>query len=117
MDRSILNYLEIGLLVLAAAAFVVYFVLVEYRNHKRSSAPVETARAVAYYKHPDMETMTVRTSVGLRNESTHYITFHTESGDILRLYMTDKDFYAIPEGSWGMLTWQHNKFWKFEKED
>jgi len=113
MDRSILNYLEIGLLVLAAAAFLIYFIMVEYRNHKRSSAPVETARAVAYYKHPDMEPVLM----GRASTYVYYITFHTDSGDILKLYMNPQDYYSIPEGSWGMLTWQHNKFWKFEKED
>lgn len=113
MDRSILNYLEIGLLVLAAAAFLIYFITVEYRNHKRSSAPVETARAVAYYKHPDMEPVLT----GQASTYVYYITFHTDAGDILKLYMNPQDYYSIPEGSWGMLTWQHNKFWKFEKED
>jgi len=112
MNRSILNYLEIGLLVLAAAAFVVYFILVEYRNHRKNSAPVETARAVAYYKHPDMEPALA----GRHSSYIYYITFHTESGDILKLYMNPNDYFSIEEGSWGMLTWQHNKFWKFEKE-
>ena len=113
MDRSILNYLEIGLIVLAVIAFLGHFLLVEYRNHMRSSAPVETARAVAYYKHPDMEPVLT----GRASTYVCYITFHTDSGDILKLYMNPQDYYSIPEGSRGILTWQHNKFWKFQKED
>ena len=113
MDRSILNYLEIGLLILAAAAFLLYFVIVEYRNHRRNNTPVETARAVAYYKHPDMEPALA----GRHSSYIYYITFHTETGEILKLYMNSQDYFAISEGSWGILTWQHNKFWKFQKEE
>lgn len=114
---KILEHLEIVLLVLAVTAFAVYFILDARRTHIKNETPVENTRALVYFKHPESETMTVRTNVGLRNESTHHITFQTESGDILKLYLPEKDFLAIQEGTWGMLTWQGNKFWRFDKEE
>lgn len=113
MDRSILDYLEIGMIALGVIGFVIYFVLVNYHSNKRNNAPVETARAMAYYKHPEMEPVLT----GRASTYVYYITFHTESGDILKLYMNPKDYYSIPEGSWGMLTWQSDRFWRFEKEE
>lgn len=112
MDYGWIHALKVVLIVIAAASFVIYFALVEYRSYKRNKAPVETARAVAYYKHPDMEPALA----GRHSSYVCYITFHTETGDILKLYMNPQDYYSISEGSWGILTWQHNKFWKFEKE-
>ena len=107
-------YILIGLGVLS---FLAHFLIIEIRSHKRNNAPVETGLAMAYCKHPEFETTTVRTNVGMRNDTIHYITFHTESGDILKLYMHEKDYYAISDGSRGTLTWQADKFWKFEKEE
>lgn len=113
MDYSWLEHLKTILIVLAAAAFILHFILVEYRSRRQSSAPVETARAVAYYKHPEMEA----SLAGRHSTYVYYITFHTESGDILKLYMDRDHYFSIPEGSWGMLTWQRDRFWKFEKEE
>lgn len=113
MDFGWMHSLKVVCIFLAAASFVIYFVLVEYRSHKRNNAPVETARAAAYCKHPDMEPVLT----GRSSTYVYYITFHTNSGDILKLYMTPQDYYSISEGSWGILTWQHNKFWKFQKEE
>jgi len=115
--EQILEHLVYVFIGLGVISFLTYFIIVEVRSHKRNNAPVETARALAYYKHPEFVTSTVRTNVGMRNDTIHYITFHTESGDILKLYMHAKDFYAIDEGCWGTLTWQADKFWKFEKEE
>lgn len=113
MEKTVLDYLEVGILIVAAAAFSVYFILVNYRSSHRSNAPVETARAFAYYKHPDMEP-----SLNGRHSSyTYYITFHTDSGDVLKLYMNPTDYFSIAEGSWGLLTWLADRFWKFEKEE
>lgn len=113
MDKTVFDYLKIGIILLAVAAFVIYFIQVNYRSNKRNNASVETARAVAYYKHPDMETVLL----GRHSSYIYYITFHTESGDILKLYMNPQDYFSIPEGSWGTLTWQSDRFWKFEKEE
>ena len=113
MDSEILNYLKIGMIALGVIGFVIYFVQVNYRSNRRNNAPVETALALAYYKHPEMEPVLT----GRASTYVYYITFHTESGDILKLYMNSQDYFAISEGSWGILTWQHNKFWKFQKEE
>ena len=113
MDKTVRDYLEIGMVVLAVISFLIYFIQVNYRSSKRNNAPVETARAIAYYKHPDMEPALA----GRHSSYIYYITFHTESGDILKLYMNPQDYFSIPEGSWGMLTWQSDRFWKFEKEE
>lgn len=113
MGSTVLDYLETGLVILAVAAFVVYFILVNYRSNKRNNAPVETTRATAYLKHPDMEPVLN----GRHSTYIYYITFHTDCGDILKLYMNPTDYFSISEGSCGMLTWQGDRFWKFEKEE
>jgi len=112
MDRSVLDYLEIGLVILAIAGFLIYFIVVNYRSSKRNNAPVETARAIVHYKHPEMEAVLL----GRHSSYIYHVTFHTQTGEILKLYLNPKDYHSIPEGSWGMLTWQADRFWRFEKE-
>lgn len=92
---------------------IIRFFLQEYRLYKRDQAEVLTARAVAYCKHPEMEPVLS----GRASTYVYYITFHTETGDILKLYMTPANYHSIDENTWGILTWQSNRFWKFEKED
>ena len=47
----------------------------------------------------------------------YYVTFHTDSGLILDLYLSGESYFSLQEGDVGILTWQHNRFWKFEKEE
>lgn len=110
MDSKYFAYIFYGLLFLVIGINVLYFIYINYRSWKRNNAPVETSRAVAYYKEPGMQA-----SIDGRNNTYFFhITFHTESGDILKLYMGRDQYYGIPEGAWGELTWQENKFWKFK---
>ena len=113
MNTVWMKYLEIGLWIAAAVAILSHLIIVEYRSRKQSRKPLETARAVAYCKHPDMEPVLT----GRHSSYNCYITFHTDSGDILKLYMTPQDYHSISEGSRGILTWQYERFWKFEKEE
>ena len=46
----------------AAAIFftvcmIIRFILMEYRLYKRDQAEIATAQAIAYYKHPEMESV------------------------------------------------------------
>ena len=106
---SIAFYIALGFCLLY---WIAHTAVLEYRNWKNSKAPVLTAPAVAYCKHPE----TALVNQGRTNGNVHFITFHTESGDIVKLYMTAQTFYTIPEGSRGMLTWQGERIWKFEAE-
>lgn len=96
----------------AAVSMAARFLLTGYRLRKRDQCQVETAPAVAWYKHPDMEPVLA----GRASTYVYYITFHTDSGDILKLYLNPTEFYSIEEGSRGILTWQGTRFWKFEQE-
>lgn len=106
---NILLYIALGFCILY---WIAHTVVLEYRSRKNNNAPVMTAPAVAYLKHPE----TALVNQGRSNADVHFITFHTDSGDIVKLYMNAKDFYSIPEGSCGMLTWQGTRFWKFTQE-
>ena len=88
---------------------LIRYICLEIRNHRRSRAPVMTDRAVAYYKHPEENAIYLTNGYNYL----YYITFHTDSGLAVKLYMTRDDFYIIQEGSSGMLTWQDDKLWKF----
>ena len=113
MDRSVLDHLEIGLVILAAAGFLIYFIVVNYRSNKRNNAPVETARAIVHYKHPDMEPVLL----GRHSCYIYYVTFHTETGEALTLYMNRDAYFNIPEGASGELLYQGEKLWRFTLED
>ena len=113
MERTILDQLELVLIILAAGGFFVYFIVVNYRSSKRNNAPVETCRAFVYYKNPKMHPVLL----GRHSSYVYYVTFHTESGDVLELYLNPTDYHSISESSWGTLTWQADRFWKFEKEE
>ena len=113
MEEAILLYFAWGLGILAVSAWILYFVVVEYRSWKRNNAPTETDRAVAHFKDPTPEA-----SIYGRNHTyTYHVIFHTDSGKILNLYMGRDPYHSIPEGASGELTWQDQKFWKFVLED
>ena len=91
---------------------IVRFIILAYRGHKNRNAPVFTERATAHYKHPEMSIP----YMGRGYSYVRYITFHTDFGQAVKLYMNQEDFFLIPEGAVGQLTWQGEKFWKFIPE-
>ena len=113
MESTILYYLERALIILGIAGFLVYFIVVNSRSSKRNKAPVETARAVVHYKDPKIEPVLL----GRHSTYIYHVTFHTETGEILTLYLNPQNYHALTEGNWGMLTWQADRFWRFEKEE
>lgn len=113
MEKIILDHLELALIILGSAGFILYFIVVNYRSSKRNNALVETARAVVYYKNPKMEPVLL----GRHSTYIYHVTFHTETGEILTLYLNPQNYHALSEGSWGILTWQADRFWRFEKEE
>ena len=109
---SIIQIMLYASLAICILYWIAHTVVIEYRGRKNRNAPVNTSPATAYYKHPE----TALVNQGRTSGDVHFITFHTDSGEAVKLYMTSRDFYSIPEGSRGMLTWQGERFWKFEKE-
>ena len=107
---QVLLYIALGFFLLYRLA---HLVVVEYHLRKNNSSSVNTCGAVAYLKHAEQALV----NAGRTSGDVHFITFHTDSGEIVKLYMNPQQFYSIPEGSHGMLTWQGKRFWKFEKEE
>ena len=112
MNKDQLEHIIAAVLFLSAGLAILRFFYMEYRLWKIRRAPVETARATAYHKHPDMEPVLA----GRSSTYVYHITFHTDSGDILKLYMNPTEYHSIQEGDKGKLTWQGSRFWKFEQE-
>ncbi len=109
--ESILKILVYILGAIGITGLVVRWIWLERFISRNSKANVQTCGAVAYYKDPE----TGYLPQGQASSSVHYITFHTDDGDIVNLYMGPRDFYAIEEGSRGILTWQGQRFWKFQQ--
>lgn len=110
--RSVANiilYIALGFCILY---WIAHSIVLASRNHRNSTAQVMTEPAVVYLKHQE----TALVNQGRTSGDVHFITFHTDSGDIVKLYMNAQDFYSIPEGSRGILTWQGTRFWKFTQE-
>ena len=84
----------------------------EYRLHKNSNAPLFTDQATVYFKHEEKDLP----YMGRGYDYIRYVTFHTKHGEVLKLYMTGQQFFEINENDVGILTWQGEKFWKFEQE-
>ena len=55
MDTAQLEHIVTAVLLLAAALALLRFLHTEYRLGKIRRAAVETARATAYHKHPEMQ--------------------------------------------------------------
>ena len=91
---------------------IIRFVLIEYRLHRNSTAPVCTDRATVYFKHEEKDLP----YMGRGYDYVRYVTFHTDRGEAVKLYMTGQQFFELQESDVGMLTWQGTKFWKFEPE-
>ena len=91
---------------------IIRFALIEYRLHRNSTAPVCTDRATVYFKHEEKDLP----YMGRGYDHVRYVTFHTDHGEAVKLYMTGQDFFEINENDVGMLTWQGTKFWRFEPE-
>jgi len=97
----------------AVISWVGYFLLVNHRSRKTNNAPVETARATVHWKDPEPE----QQLLGRHSSWIYYIIFHTDQGDILRLYLNRDPYFSLQEGDRGVLTWQADRFWRFEKEE
>ena len=91
---------------------IIRFAIIEYRLHKNSAAPLCTDRATVYFKHEEKDLP----YMGRGYDYVRYITFHTDHGEAVKLYMTGQEFFEVNENDVGMLTWQGKKFWKFEPE-
>ena len=110
MDNAVMNQLELAMVILGVAGFAAYFIVVNYRSSRRNKAPVETARAMVHYKNPDMEPVLL----GRHSSYIYHVTFHTETGESITLYLNPDKYHALTEGSWGILTWQADRFWRFD---
>lgn len=113
MDIEVVKTICYTVFALIIGINVVYFFILNYQSDKRNALPVETCRAVAYHKDPEI----YPTIDGRRNTCFFQIVFHTETGDILKLYMGRAQYYQISEGAWGELTWQGKRFWGFRMDD
>ena len=91
---------------------VIRFAIIEYRLHKDSVAPICTDRATVYCKHPERDLP----YMGRNYDYVCYVTFHTDHGEAIKLHMTGQQFFEVNENDTGALTWQGEKFWKFEPE-
>lgn len=97
---------------IAAAYGIIRFVRLYIRSRRTGNAPVESARATVYWKNPEPK----QELLGRHSTWVYFVTFHTDTGLILDLYLTRADYSSLQEGDWGTLTWQADKFWTFEKE-
>ena len=111
--RSVVSIALYAALGLCALYWISHTVVLTYRNHKNSTALVLTEPAVVFLKHPE----TALVNQGRASADVHFITFCTDSGNFVKVYMNARDYYGIAEGSRGILTWQGERFWKFEKEE
>lgn len=116
MDMKKLESILIIALYAAAAigigTLVIRFLWLEWMQRKNSKANVEVCGAVAYYKDPEAGYL----PQGRASSSVYHITFHTDAGDVVTLYMGYEDYFTIEEGTHGQLTWQGTKFWKFVQD-
>ena len=116
MDAEKIGKVVELLLYIALCFFLFYrlahMAVVEYKLRQNNKAPVSTSGAIAYFKHPEQALV----NAGRTSGDVHFITFHTDSGEIVKLSMNPRQFYSISEGSRGILTWQGERFWKFEQE-
>ncbi len=109
--ESILRLLIRGAAVIGIGFLVIRFFLLEYFTWKNNRQPVQTSGATVFWKDPVPGYL----PQGRASSSVYYITFHTDSGETARLYMGYQDYFTIEEGARGILTWQGEKFWKFEQ--
>ena len=91
---------------------LIRFLINEYKLHKNSAAPTLIDRATVYFKHEEKDLP----YMGRGYDYVRYITFHTDHGETVKLHMTGQQFFEVKENDVGMLTWQGEKFWKFEQE-
>lgn len=114
MDTErILRLCVYGVIAFSAVAGLVRYILMECRTAKIRNAPEATLRATAYYKDPE----TYPVMAGRTTNYVYHITFHTESGEALKLYMNRDAYFNIPEGASGELMFQGEKLWRFTFDD
>lgn len=94
---------------IGVGTMLIRFLRLEWMLYRNGKANVETCGAVAYYKDPEVGYL----PQGQAGSNIYHITFHTDTGDIVTLSMGYQDYYTIEEGSYGQLTWQGTRFWKF----
>lgn len=112
---SLIVHICLGLSVISVLG---YFIWINLRGKKQRELPVQTDRATVYYKHPEPEYF----ATGAARYTTagnyiYHITFHTDGGLALKLYLNFDRYAEIQENSAGQLTWQGNRFWNFVPEE
>ncbi len=106
---DILRYVLYAVASFAVLAVIVQWIRLELFIRRNNRAEIKTSLAVAQSKDPNPG----YAPQGRSSSSVYYITFLTEEGEQVRLYMQYQDFYVIAQGSRGTLTWQGEKFLKF----
>lgn len=113
MEFTVVTMIE-GIGLFLAAGCLIWFFYSHIKSEKRNRLPVVTDKAVVYQKHPDpVYVPGAGSRYNTGSSYVYYITFHTDSGLILKLYVNPDVFYTIEEDSRGELTWQGDRFWKF----
>ncbi|MBQ3193114.1 MAG: DUF2500 family protein [Oscillospiraceae bacterium] len=99
-------------LLLLICGVVIVLAFLEIREKIRGkNRPVQTARAMVYCKHPDP--VYVPGAQSIRRAASgyvYYVTFHTDTGEIVKLYLNYDRFFLLEENSYGMLKWEGERF-------
>ena len=71
-----------------------------------------------FYKHPGPDYVSGAQNIHAATSGyVYHITFHTDTGEILKLYMNPDRFFPIAENAVGMLSWQGSRFRDFIPEE
>ena len=111
--EKIMNICRWAVPAFAVAAFLIRLIRIEYHTAKIRNAPEVTVRATAFYKDPDSYPV----MAGRTTNYVYHITFHTDSGEAVTLYMNRDAYFNIPEGASGELVYQGERLWRFTLED
>jgi hypothetical protein len=112
-EEQILNIIIYSLLALVIGIHLINTIRIQVGAYRQRRLPVLTAPAEAWYKHPGMEPVLI----GRHSTYLFHITFRTEDGLEMKLYMNRDVYFIIPEGAKGDLVWQGDRLIKFTFED
>jgi len=112
-----LHWLVLALAVLAATGGIWYFFTTNYRGYLNRKQPVVEVMATVLSHREGGEIVSTGGMLISGSDTISFITFASDNGQLIEVYVGKQDYHTIHDGEYGKLTYQGQRLWRFEKAE
>lgn len=108
-------WLLVIMIVIGATGFIWHFFTTNYRGYLNRREPIVEVMATVLSHREGGEIVSTGGMLVSGSDTINYITFATDNGQLVEVYVGNQDYYTIHDGEYGKLAYQGSRLWKFEK--